>query len=126
MGTTTVDGTGHWSFTPSGLADGVHTIVASATDAAGNTGSASSGFTLYAPAWTMPVVDYMTPVYGNLTPIYEAAPYLGPLLQAIMGMLETFAGGYASQGTAPWQGNITGVGNRLLDPYGFAHLETGG
>ena len=32
---------GHWSFTPSGLTDGAHTIVASQTDAFGNTGSAS-------------------------------------------------------------------------------------
>jgi hypothetical protein len=45
LGTTTADGTGHWTFTPT-LADGAHTIVASETDAAGNTGSASLGFTL--------------------------------------------------------------------------------
>jgi hypothetical protein len=37
---------GIWTFTPSGLADGVHTIVASETDAAGNTGTASLTFTL--------------------------------------------------------------------------------
>jgi Ca2+-binding RTX toxin-like protein len=35
-----------WTFTPSGLADGVHTILASETDAAGNTGTASLTFTL--------------------------------------------------------------------------------
>ena len=37
---------GAWSFTPSGLADGAHTIVASQTDSFGNTGSASLSFTL--------------------------------------------------------------------------------
>ncbi|WP_433995615.1 Ig-like domain-containing protein, partial [Bradyrhizobium genosp. SA-3] len=42
----TTDAQGAWSFTPSGLADGPHTIVASQTDTFGNTGSASLSFTL--------------------------------------------------------------------------------
>ncbi|MFO1161401.1 MAG: cadherin-like domain-containing protein [Reyranellaceae bacterium] len=46
LGTTKADGTGQWSFTPTGLIDGAHTIVASQTDAAGNTGSASIALTL--------------------------------------------------------------------------------
>ncbi|GAB4191454.1 MAG: hypothetical protein OHK0022_05180 [Roseiflexaceae bacterium] len=37
VGTTTADGSGNWSFTPSPLADGTHTVKATATDAAGNT-----------------------------------------------------------------------------------------
>src|SRR5205823_5078926 len=45
LGTATADGGGVWSFTPS-LADGVHTIVASEPDVAGNTGSTSLTFTL--------------------------------------------------------------------------------
>ena len=44
--TATADATGAWTFTPTGLADGVHTIAASETDTAGNTGSASLKFTL--------------------------------------------------------------------------------
>ncbi|WP_165406091.1 Ig-like domain-containing protein, partial [Bradyrhizobium genosp. SA-3] len=44
--TVTADAQGAWSFTPSGLADGPHTIVASQTDSFGNTGSASLSFTL--------------------------------------------------------------------------------
>ncbi|SFN97295.1 type I secretion C-terminal target domain (VC_A0849 subclass), partial [Bradyrhizobium sp. Rc3b] len=43
--TATTDAQGAWSFTPSGLADGLHTIVASQTDTFGNTGSASLSFT---------------------------------------------------------------------------------
>ena len=45
---------GSWTFTPTGLAQGAHTIVASETDAAGNVGSASVTFTLdtKAPAVT--------------------------------------------------------------------------
>ena len=45
-GTATADGSGAWSFTPTGLADGTHTIVASETDAAGNTRTTSFSFTL--------------------------------------------------------------------------------
>ena len=40
------DANGAWIFTPTGLADGVHTIVASETDTAGNTGTASLTITL--------------------------------------------------------------------------------
>lgn len=46
LGTTIALATGAWSFAPAKLADGTHTIVASETDAAGNTGSASLAFTL--------------------------------------------------------------------------------
>ncbi|MDB5498190.1 MAG: putative internalin [Phenylobacterium sp.] len=44
--TATASAAGAWSFTPSGLADGAHTILASSTGAAGNTGTASLSFTL--------------------------------------------------------------------------------
>jgi hypothetical protein len=44
-GTVTANGSGLWTFTPTGLADGPHTIVATETNAAG-TGSASLTFTL--------------------------------------------------------------------------------
>ena len=44
--TATADGSGAWTFAPTGLADGQHTIVASETDAAGNTGTTSLTFTL--------------------------------------------------------------------------------
>ena len=54
LGTATADASGTWSFPPSGLAEGAHTLIASETDAAGNTGTASLTFTLdtVAPAVT--------------------------------------------------------------------------
>jgi len=44
--TATANASGVWSFTPSGLSDGQHTIVASEINGVGLTGSASLGFTL--------------------------------------------------------------------------------
>ena len=46
LGTTTADSTGNWTYTPAGLADGSYTLIASETDAVGNTGTATLGFTL--------------------------------------------------------------------------------
>ena len=44
LGTATANAQGAWSFTPTGLAQGTHTIVASETDAAGNVGTTSLTF----------------------------------------------------------------------------------
>ena len=65
LGTTMADGTGAWSFTPPGLADGAHVFSASQTDLAGNTGTATLSFTLDSsqgnppppPALTMALVS---------------------------------------------------------------------
>ena len=46
VGTTTSDALGHWTYTPAGLADGIHNLTASETDQAGNIGTASLSFTL--------------------------------------------------------------------------------
>ena len=54
LGTTTADGTGVWSYTPTGFVDGVHTLSAFQTDPAGNTGTATLSFTL---AKTAPTVS---------------------------------------------------------------------
>jgi hypothetical protein len=44
LGTATANGSGVWSITSSNLTEGVHTLTAKQTDAAGNASSASSGF----------------------------------------------------------------------------------
>ena len=46
LGTAMADGKGAWGFTPNGLADGAHTLTASQTDSAGNTGTATLSFML--------------------------------------------------------------------------------
>ncbi|MET4454519.1 hypothetical protein ABIB10_004611 [Bradyrhizobium sp. RT3b] len=45
IGTATASSTGAWSYTSSALAAGSHSLTATATDAAGNTGAASTTFT---------------------------------------------------------------------------------
>jgi hypothetical protein len=57
--TATANAAGAWTYTPTGLADGAHTIVASQTDAAGNFGSTSLAFTLdtKAPATTIALAN---------------------------------------------------------------------
>ena len=51
--------TGAWSFTPAGLVDGAHTLTATQTDPAGNTGTATLSFTLdkTAPALSIALVS---------------------------------------------------------------------
>ena len=60
-GTATANASGVWTFTPTGLADGSHTIVASETDAAGTTGTASLTFTLDTTAPAAPQITAFSP-----------------------------------------------------------------
>jgi hypothetical protein len=59
LGTTTANASGVWSFTPIGLAQGLQTITASETNAAGLTGSSSLTFTYEstAPKVTIALAD---------------------------------------------------------------------
>lgn len=75
IGTATVDSNGNWSITPDApLLSGTHIFTTTATDAAGNTGMPSSGFTLsvYATPPAQPVAPIVTddvpPVVGNVAP----------------------------------------------------------
>ncbi|MFZ5441866.1 MAG: Ig-like domain-containing protein, partial [Myxococcota bacterium] len=67
VGTTTASGAGAWSFTTSTLADGSHTVRATATDAAGNTSANSNTntFTVDTSAPAAPVVT--APANGSTT-----------------------------------------------------------
>ena len=65
LGTASADSNGIWNFTPTGLADGSHTIVASETDAAGNTGTASLTFTLATNTATAPSNLTLATANGN-------------------------------------------------------------
>ncbi|MFL5251655.1 MAG: Ig-like domain-containing protein [Rhodopila sp.] len=103
LGTPTADGTGAWSFTPTGFADGLHTLTASETDLAGNTGSTSLAFTLDTTAPTVgmalvsdtgssstdnitsnPAVKGTGPAYTTVT-VKEGATILGTMLSSNVG-----------------------------------------
>ncbi|WP_194409760.1 Ig-like domain-containing protein [Microbacterium cremeum] len=72
-GTTTADGSGNWTFTPgTPLADGPHTVTATATDEAGNTGPEATpvNFVIDATAPAAPVITSPAEgeVLGDSTP----------------------------------------------------------
>ena len=64
--TATADSSGHWTFSPTGLSDGAHTIIATETDLAGNTGTASLAFTLDTTA-PVPTITNETLSNGKVT-----------------------------------------------------------
>ncbi|WP_312017549.1 beta strand repeat-containing protein, partial [Bradyrhizobium ottawaense] len=97
--TVTTDAQGTWSFTPSGLADGLHTIVASETDAFGNTGSASLSFTLDT---TAPAVA-ITSTGGSTNQASQTIS--GTVGVADAGATVTILDGATTIGTAIVQGN---------------------
>jgi Ca2+-binding RTX toxin-like protein len=86
--TTTANSSGVWSYTPSNLADGSHTIVASETNAAGLKGSASLAMTLetHAPTLTFTgdstangqiTVTGTTGEAGDSVSIYDGNSWVG-------------------------------------------------
>ncbi|MEZ2144665.1 Ig-like domain-containing protein [Bradyrhizobium sp. DN5] len=97
--TVTTDAQGAWSFTPSGLADGPHTIVASQTDSFGNTGSASLSFTLDTTAPTVAITSAGGPVNQASQTI------TGTVDVADAGATVTILDGTTAIGTATVQGN---------------------
>ncbi len=97
--TVTTNAQGAWSFTPTGLADGAHTIVASQTDSFGNTGSASLSFTLDT---TAPLVAITSP--GG--PTNQAAQTItGTVDVADAGATVTLLDGTTALGSAVVQSN---------------------
>lgn len=75
LGTTTADSTGAWSFTPTGLADGAHTLTATQTDMAGNTGTATLSFTLSGTEQTSAKIYYVSPTGSDSNPGTISAPF---------------------------------------------------
>ena len=59
LGSATANGTGAWSFTTAALANGAHSLTATATDAAGNTGVASAALSV--------TIDTTAPVAPSIT-----------------------------------------------------------
>ncbi len=68
LGSATANGTGAWSFTTAALANGAHSLTATATDAAGNTGVASAalGVTIDTHVPTVPTITSFSPDTGTV------------------------------------------------------------
>ena len=64
LGSVTADAVGHWSYTTGALADGTHEFTATAQDAAGNTGAASSALSVTVDT-VAPGVTLTSPVSGD-------------------------------------------------------------
>src|SRR5262249_6087969 len=90
LGTAIANASGAWTFSPTSLAQGAHTIVASETDLAGNTGTASLSFTYdtMAPAVTEALVDDALTGTGDANAVVtltEAATTLGTVVADASG-----------------------------------------
>ena len=59
LGSATANGSGAWSYTTAALANGAHSLTATATDAAGNISSASSAMAV--------TIDTVAPVAPSIT-----------------------------------------------------------
>ncbi len=68
LGSATANGTGAWTYTTAVLADGAHSLTATATDAAGNTGVASAalGVTIDTHVPTTPSITSFSPDTGTV------------------------------------------------------------
>ncbi|MBN1206591.1 MAG: adhesin, partial [Myxococcaceae bacterium] len=105
VGTTTADGAGTWSLAPAtALADGPHTVRATATDTVGNAGpeSNTNAFTVDTTAAAVPVV--MTPANGSTTsdntPTYTGTAEAGSTVTVIVD--GTVAGTTTANGAGAW------------------------
>ncbi|HEX8702603.1 MAG TPA: Ig-like domain-containing protein, partial [Myxococcaceae bacterium] len=104
VGTTTADGAGNWSFTPAtALADGTHTVKATAADATGNVSpdSNTNTFTVDTTALA-PVV--LTPANGAVltdnTPTYSGTAEAGNTVTVIVD--GAVVGTVTADGTGTW------------------------
>ncbi|HYH96540.1 Ig-like domain-containing protein [Hyalangium sp.] len=82
VGTATADAAGHWTFTPTtALADGPHTVRATATDAVGNTSADSSTHTFMVDATPPAAPAVVAPANGSTirdnTPTYSGTAEAG-------------------------------------------------
>ncbi|MGK7246603.1 Ig-like domain-containing protein [Buttiauxella agrestis] len=104
IGTITVDGTGHWSYTPTApLGNGSHNLTLTATDEAGNVSQPSTGF-----AFTVDTTAPDAPV------ILNADDNVGDLQQPVL------SGGITDDTTPTFHG--TGVDGDIIKLYNGSTL----
>lgn len=121
-GTATANASGAWTFTPTGLADGSHTIVASETDAAGNTGTASLTLTLDT---TPPVatIGYETATSGGDLTIYGTTAEASDKIAVYDG--STLLGTAVVNSDDTWSFD-TGIASNAVHTYTVIATDTAG
>ena len=107
LGSAVANGSGAWSYTTAALANGSHSLTATATDAAGNTGAASSAMsvTIDTVAPAAPVIAGDTIVNGNKVMLIGTAEANSKVAVfdagALLGTTTTDSGGAWSYTTSP-------------------------
>ena len=111
LGTGTADGSGNWSITSiSNLSSGPHTLTATATDAAGNTGAASTGLVVTIDH-TAPTLHQVTAV---TTPTNSVTTYPYVFSSSEAGTI-AYGGDCSSVTTSASSGNNAIAFNNLAD-----------
>ena len=111
--TATSNSNGIWTFTPTGLASGSHTIVASETDAAGNTGTATIAFTLDQKAPVTSIADIIQQTVNNVstTTLSGSSSEAGSLVTLYDG--KTAVGTTTVNSTGDWSISLTNLSNTV-------------
>lgn len=126
----TADGSGRWSATIAGLAEGGHTLTADAVDVAGNTSQASTGLVVTidrtGPALSAPTADTAGPS-GQFTPILSGTAEIGSVVTlydsasigaAVLGVATVGGDGLWSITTPELGGGTYTMTARALDAAG--------
>ena len=107
--TTTVTAAGTWTVTPTALADGVYTVTASTTDAAGNTGTDTQQLTLDSTAPAISITG------GDARTTNDSTPTISGTSDAIGGTITVTVGGQTLTTTVTAAGTWTVTPTALAD-----------
>src|SRR4029078_567158 len=121
LGSATANGAGAWSFTTAALANGGHTLTATATDVAGNTSAASSALSV--------TIDAAAPVVPSITAFSTDSGTAGDGITNDNTL--TLSGNAATNATVKVYDGATLLGNVTADgsgnwSYTTAALANGG
>ncbi|MDT8424104.1 MAG: Ig-like domain-containing protein, partial [Desulfuromonadales bacterium] len=138
LGTAPVDADGNWTYTPVALNQGSHSFTATASDAAGNTGSASVAFavTIDTESPAAPGVD----VTDNVDPVQTAlsdgdstndtTPTLSGSAEAFSTVTVTDNGSqvyqFATDATGYWEFTPTALAHGSTHPYAATATDRAG
>src|SRR4029078_56318 len=133
LGSVTADGSGNWSYTTAALANGAHSLTATATDVAGNTSAASSALSVTidtsAPA-TPAIASYSTDsgvvgdhITNDNTLTLVGSTEAGSVVKVYDGA--TLLGSATADGSGHWSYTTAALTNHAHSPTTTAHDVAG-